>query len=139
MNNLILLVKPHIVPFTFGDEPLMSGSHITIHCTVDEGDLPLSISWIFHGQELSSQMGIETAKLGKRTNFLTIESIAQMHMGQYTCLASNPAGSTNHTASLTIRGYLRNQKCLCLASCKVCCLILRRLNFSPVLSPSFHF
>jgi len=100
----LYLVKPHIVPFTFGDEPLMAGSHQSLHCTVDEGDLPLSIRWIFHGQELSSQMEIETAKLGKRTNFLTIESLAPFHMGNYTCMASNPAGSTNHTAQLVIRG-----------------------------------
>jgi len=33
-----------------------------------------------------------------------IESLAPFHMGNYTCTASNAAGSTNHTASLTIRG-----------------------------------
>jgi len=71
---------------------------------MDEGDLPLSISWIFHGQELSSQMGFETAKFGKRTNMLMIESLAPFHMGNYTCMASNSAGSANHTALLTIRG-----------------------------------
>jgi hypothetical protein len=101
-----LSVKPHIVPFSFGDEPLMAGSHQTLHCTVDEGDLPLSIRWIFHGQELSSQMGIETAKFGKRTNMLMIESLAPFHIGDYTCMASNAAGQTNHTSTLSIRGLI---------------------------------
>jgi len=68
------------------------------------GDLPLSIRWIFHGQELSSKMGIETTKFGKRTNILTIENIAPFHMGNYTCVASNHAGSTNYTVPLVVRG-----------------------------------
>jgi len=45
----------------------------------NQGDLPMTITWIFHGQELSSQMGIETSKFGKRSNILSIESVAAMH------------------------------------------------------------
>jgi len=71
------------------------------------GDLPLSIRWIFHGQELSSKMGIETTKIGKRTNILTIENIAPFHMGNYTCVASNDAGATNYTVPLVVRGIYK--------------------------------
>ncbi len=79
----IITVPPHIVPFSFGegDEPVQSGSHTSLQCFVDQGDSPLTISWIFHGQELSSQMGIETTKIGKRNNLLSIESIAPFHAG----------------------------------------------------------
>jgi len=97
-------VPPRIVPFSFGDEPLEAGSHASLQCSVDQGDLPLSISWIFHGQELSSQMGIETVRIGKRNNLLTVESIAPFHAGSYTCVVSNKAGSVNHTADLIVRG-----------------------------------
>lgn len=84
----------------------MAGSHVTITCTVDEGDLPFeNIRWAFHGKELSSQMGIETVKIGKRTNILTIESIAPFHKGEYSCIATNAVGSTNYTAVLNIRGW----------------------------------
>lgn len=78
--------SPRIVPFSFGpgEEALNAGTHATLQCSVDQGDMPLSLQWIFHGKELSSQMGIETAKFGKRTNMLTIESLAPFHAGNYT-------------------------------------------------------
>jgi len=98
-----LSVPPHIVEFEFNN-PMTAGSHATLQCSVDEGDLPVSISWIFHGRELSSQMGIETAKFGRRTNMLSIESVAQSHMGNYTCVATNDAGTTNYTSELLVRG-----------------------------------
>lgn len=73
-------VAPYIIPFSFGDEPLTANALATIQCSAD-GDTPLTISWIFHGQELSSQMGIETMRIGKRTNILSIENVAPFHMG----------------------------------------------------------
>lgn len=97
-------VPPRIVSFSFGDEPLEAGSHATLQCSVDQGDIPLTISWIFHGKELSSQMGIETTRIGKRVNVLTIESIAPFHAGDYVCVATNAAGSTNYTTELVIMG-----------------------------------
>lgn len=98
-------VAPKIVPFAFEDE-LEAGSHASLQCSVEQGDTPLSISWIFHGQELSSQMGIETVRIGKRNNLLTIESIAPFHAGKFTCLVSNLAGSTNHSTILIVRGKI---------------------------------
>lgn len=98
-------VKPHIVPFSFGDEPLKAGSSASITCTVDEGDLPLAFQWIFHGHDISSQSsGIETVKIGKRSNILTIENIQQSHRGNYSCIVSNSVSSTNYTTELIIRG-----------------------------------
>lgn len=85
---------------------MRAGSHATLQCSVIEGDLPMTISWIFHGRDLSSQMGIETVKIGKRLNVLTIESVAAFHMGNYTCVATNGAGSENYTAELVVRGTI---------------------------------
>lgn len=97
-------MAPRIIPFTFGDEPLQAGEFQTLHCTVAEGDLPLTITWIFHGQQLSSQMGISTMRIGKRTNLLTIDSVAASHVGNYTCVASNAVATTNFTAQLKVHG-----------------------------------
>lgn len=95
------------MPFSFGvleGDPLRYGEHATLQCNVMEGDLPVSISWIFHGRELSSQMGIETVKIGKRINLLEIDAVAASHTGNYTCVATNGAGSTNFTAELIVQG-----------------------------------
>jgi hypothetical protein len=113
----VFLVPPRIIPFSFGEEALEAGSHVSLQCAVDQGDLPLSISWVFHGQELSSQMGIETTKIGRRANTLTIESIAPFHQGTYTCIVTNNAATTNFSSTLsTIRGYM-NPKLTCHNAC----------------------
>jgi hypothetical protein len=97
-------VAPRITPFSFGEEPLPAGEYQTLECSVAEGDLPLTIKWIFHGIELASQMGINTVRIGKRTNLLTIDSVAASHMGNYTCVASNEISSTNYTTQLKVHG-----------------------------------
>ncbi len=81
-----------------------AGEFKTLDCTVAEGDLPLTITWIFHGQQLSSQMGINTMRIGKRTNLLTIDAVASSHMGNYTCVASNNVSTKNYTAQLKVHG-----------------------------------
>lgn len=100
-----LAVPPWIHPFSFGDEPLTAGQQATLQCIV-EGDLPLNINWVIHGHELSSQMGVDTVRIGKRINLLTIDSVAAFHVGNYTCAASNPHFnySSNFTAELKVRG-----------------------------------
>lgn len=70
-----------------------------------DGDLPMTLRWMFHGQELSSQMGITTFRLNPRVSLLSIDAVAAGHAGDYTCTASNAAGQTNHTASLFVNGF----------------------------------
>lgn len=69
-----------------------------------EGDLPVEISWTFHGQKEASMMGITTTRLGPRSSILQIESVAAAHSGDYTCIAKNPVGFHNHTAILRVLG-----------------------------------
>jgi hypothetical protein len=42
--------------------------------------------------------------LGSRTSILTIESVRAHHTGNYTCTATNFAGSSSFTASLIVNG-----------------------------------
>lgn len=100
-------VPPQIMPFSFGEGSLTSGQPVAIQCTVLEGDFPLSLRWAFHGQELSSQMGISIIKAGNRVSILTIDSIAAGHSGDYTCTATNSAASVNYTASLAVNGLFQ--------------------------------
>ena len=100
------LVAPRIVPFDLGDEAITSGQPVTIQCSISEGDSPVEFRWAFHGQELSSQMGISILRLNTRVSLLSIDSIAAGHTGNYTCTAQNSARSVNHTAALLVKGQL---------------------------------
>lgn len=79
-------------------------------CGVNKGDLPLEIVWMFDQQPLddSQRTDIVIAESGKRTKQLTIDSVNAQHVGEYTCVASNIAGSTSRTAVLSVNGSLKN-------------------------------
>lgn len=91
------------MPFAF-EEKNFAGETVQLTCFVPKGDTPLKISWNFHGEELSSHMGMSTSRIGERTSLLTIESLMSAHSGNYTCTAENRAGSTDFTATLTVSG-----------------------------------
>lgn len=82
----------------------MAGESIQLICHVSKGDRPLQISWSVHGEEFSSHLGISTTKIGETTSLLTISSTMEAHSSNYTCSATNPAGSTSYTAQVHING-----------------------------------
>lgn len=100
---LICSVLPHIIPFDL-EEEVNTGESVQLNCHVSKGDPPLKISWNFHGATLSSHMGISTTKLGERSSVLTINSAMAAHSGNYTCTATNNAGSTSYTATVHVNG-----------------------------------
>ena len=89
---------------SFGTDVLNEGAFGQLSCVVTEGDLPLSISWTFHGAELSSDLGILTTPIGGRGSMLVISHVGHRHSGSYTCLATNIAGTDTQTAQLYVNG-----------------------------------
>lgn len=49
-------------------------------------------------------LDILTEKRGKRINNLMIDAIEAKHAGIYTCIATNAAGKTEHSAELVVNG-----------------------------------
>jgi hypothetical protein len=91
------------VPFVFEDHTF-AGETVQLNCFVAKGDTPLKITWSFHGEELSSHMGMSTARIGDRTSLLTIGSVMAAHSGNYTCSAENSAGVADYSATLLVSG-----------------------------------
>lgn len=102
--NMLYIVVPRIIPFSFGESPIFAGQTTQVTCTVSEGDPPLELSWTFHGPQDMDRLGISTTKFGKKTSLLLIDYASSHHRGLYTCTAKNPAGSTNYSTSLNIHG-----------------------------------
>lgn len=96
---------PHIIPFSL-DEDVNSGESIQLNCHVSKGDHPLKIVWTLNNEDLAPQLEITTTLLGDRSSILTIVSAKAVHSGNYTCSATNTAGSVNHTATVHINGTL---------------------------------
>ncbi|XP_044018826.1 Down syndrome cell adhesion molecule-like protein Dscam2 isoform X29 [Aphidius gifuensis] len=97
-----VMVVPQILPFTFGDEPVNSGDAVSVTCSISKGDLPFEIDWLLNDEPLSEDHNDITITTGKRLSILAIDSVAASHWGEYTCKASNRAGSTVHRAVLTV-------------------------------------
>lgn len=76
-----------------------------VTCLVSEGDLPITIDWSSNGKILKDSPEVSTGKLGKRSSFLTIESVSYANAGNYSCNARNAAGISVYTAELQVNGY----------------------------------
>lgn len=96
-------MAPIISPFEF-DESVYYGESVQVNCHIPKGDLPIKLTWNFHGREMSSHLGILTTKVGDRSSILTISMATAAHSGSYTCTASNPVGTVSYTASLNVKG-----------------------------------
>ena len=99
---------PHILPFAL-DEEVHTGDSAQLTCHVSKGDRPLSIEWEWavHGQPVrpgSAVEGVEVLAVNEKTSILTITSASAEHSGDYTCRASNRAGSATHTAPVHVNG-----------------------------------
>lgn len=99
-----LLAPPKIATFSFGDEPLNFGESASVQCTISGGDLPMSVKWMLNGVDIPVYLEVSTSKIGKRINVLSIESVKYDHAGNYSCIATNSAGSAEYTAPLIVIG-----------------------------------
>lgn len=99
-------MPPQILPFEFGEEPANAGDMASITCAVNKGDQPLNITWIHDGKILKehNDMGIVLTSINKKTSILNIDSVNGIHRGTYYCVATNLAGSSNHSAVLKVNG-----------------------------------
>ena len=76
-----LSVPPELVPLTFGKDVVDEKSFVQLSCIAITGDEPLALSWTFHGQGISNDLGIMTAPIGSRGSMLVISSVG--HRGVY--------------------------------------------------------
>lgn len=77
---------------------------VSVTCTISGGDLPINVIWTLNRVPIEPAMGILTEKRGKRIHVLMIESVRAQHAGNYSCLAENVAGITEHTSQLVVNG-----------------------------------
>lgn len=113
----VIAVAPQLAPFSFGDEAANAGEMATVQCAVIKGDLPIDLAWSFNGRVIEIANGafnehnydnsdIVISRSSKRASTLTIESVAARHAGEYSCTASNTAGTATHSSVLSVNGTL---------------------------------
>lgn len=100
-------MRPAIDPFSF-PKSLHQGQRYTILCSVSKGDLPVEIRWYKDGQSIKVPdfPGINVIHVSQFSSNLVFESLRPDHRGNYSCEASNGAGSVTFNGSMIIHGKL---------------------------------
>lgn len=122
-----VLIRPEIDPFSF-PKSLQEGQRFNVLCSVTKGDEPVTIKWYKDSRplgrasssttsssSLSSSLasdsnraaeliGISTISVTAFTSTLIFDSVRPEHRGNYTCEASNRAGSASVTQSMIVHG-----------------------------------
>ncbi|GAB6021006.1 Down syndrome cell adhesion molecule-like protein 1 [Chamberlinius hualienensis] len=102
--QLMVRVRPKIVPFQFGDLHY-EGSSARVVCGLQEGDAPIQFSWLHDDQPIANGGSITVFNTDGLSSILSISSLrASSHAGTFTCIARNGAGVDRHKAVLRVNG-----------------------------------
>ena len=101
------VVPPTINKFTVG-EHLRLGQRVSMLCSVTDGDLPLTLKWYRHDQlllpEAQAAGGISVTDIGQYESVLRIDNLRPEHNANFTCVAENYAGISQHSQVLRVKG-----------------------------------
>ena len=111
-NNLIIEIfyvinisdAPEVSPIAFNADKFLEGDFAQSSCVLRKGDKPVMISWLFNGTRLIESESISISKMGSRSSVLIIDPVRGHHKGNYTCVASNPAGRMAVHTTLKVNG-----------------------------------
>lgn len=97
-------VPPKIMPMQSMLNLLREGMRAAITCQILEGDLPVTFRWERDGGVKELGVGASTRRLDEYSSSLVIERVTAKHTGNYTCIASNVAGTERFTVPITVNG-----------------------------------
>lgn len=81
------------------------GDLISIQCSISGGDMPIGVIWKLNNQLIpNDHHDILLDRRGQRVHTLHIEAVTEKHIGNYTCSATNRAGTVEFTSTLLVNG-----------------------------------
>lgn len=101
---MIFVVPPQILPFDFGEESVNTGDLASLTCSVHKGDLAMNITWFHNNKSIGYNEGIQISSVNKKISAISIDSVQEEHIGTYTCLAQNRAGTSSFSTILHVNG-----------------------------------
>lgn len=99
-------MAPAIIPFSY-DELINVDDAFELFCQISKGDRPISINWTFKSFN-GNDVGVRLAskRLSNKASMLSISAASANYTGNYTCTATNRAGSVSHRTSITVNGTI---------------------------------
>ncbi|KAK8753843.1 hypothetical protein OTU49_017168, partial [Cherax quadricarinatus] len=102
--------------FTFRENSA-AGIRVSVSCSLEQGDLPVTIRWLKDGEVLTAdpqgavsphwpglqaRLDVDVRFLDAYSSLLVIPKLNAAHAGNYTCQATNAARTVSYTAPLTV-------------------------------------
>ncbi|XP_064480697.1 cell adhesion molecule Dscam1-like isoform X2 [Ornithodoros turicata] len=98
-------VKPTIEPFSYPPS-IREGQRASVMCTVSSGDMPINITWYRDGEPIGpanpQTRGILVSTVADYSSTLHFKSVRLEYRGNYTCVASNDAGTVSYSTTMVI-------------------------------------
>lgn len=92
-----------LLPFKFPTD-LSLGEDAVFTCVVKRGDAPVAVRWLKNGRALRETERVVVNVVSDRLSTLTIRRIEAGDVGNYSCVASNPAGTAAIADTLVVTG-----------------------------------
>ncbi|KAK8780166.1 hypothetical protein V5799_018494 [Amblyomma americanum] len=102
-SALVVEEIPKLLPFTFPKEQRLGGA-VAVTCIASRGSQPLVFAWLKNGFPLQSGHKATPKMLTESISALTIPAVDAGDVANYTCRATNVAGSDSYTAELAVAG-----------------------------------
>lgn len=107
INNLSFICKkiaelPHILPISAESE-VFEGNIFQITCVAQSDPHP-TITWLKDGSALTDP-SVSVSYPSPMMSLLIIAQSQRKHAGEYTCVASNPAGQVTKSSKLKVKGF----------------------------------
>uniref|UniRef100_A0A0N5BTT6 Down syndrome cell adhesion molecule-like protein Dscam2 n=1 Tax=Strongyloides papillosus TaxID=174720 RepID=A0A0N5BTT6_STREA len=96
-DYLLQVTEPPVIKPMLKEQKVIEGQGITIRCEVT-GSKPSKVEWRKNGEPYSSEFTHSSAFM----HYIYIKETKLASSGNYTCIASNFAGSANDTTKLTV-------------------------------------
>ncbi|EFX83213.1 hypothetical protein DAPPUDRAFT_48415, partial [Daphnia pulex] len=102
--QLNILAPPRITPFGMPLRNVMVNSRVQVSCVIEEGDPPFRIRWFRDDRPLLHHhvAGLRLTDFNSYSSILTIDQVTVNHGGNYSCRASNAAGTAVHATLLQV-------------------------------------
>ena len=100
----IISVAPKIAPLA-SHSNLQRGERLSLTCTISKGDTPIFFKWFRNGIEVGGKETEGTIlNINDFTSIISIDHLESHHSGNYSCQATNKAGSFSQSVSIIVNG-----------------------------------